>query len=461
MGPLAKPPLGIPTTRRFSIRLVLTLASVLCAVVLVSGCGDDDDAPSGTPTATSGQTAAPTATARPSPAPTEADEAGDEFSTDNAMAHLQHLAVDIGVRAAGTDGEREAAEYIRDELASYGYDVSLQEFPIQIYEGVNVTLDVDGHPALAIRPNILSGTASGDVSGRIVAAGIGRPEDFPSDTSGAIALIERGDLAFIEKAANAEAAGAIGVVVYNNGPGPFEGTLGQGAPTNLPVVALPREDGLALLDVLGDGVTGRLTVQIVASDATSQNVVARAPGGDCRVIAGGHYDSVAAGPGANDNGSGTATAMEVARVMAARGEMGHTCFVLFGSEEIGLVGSAYYASQLSQDESDAIIGVLNFDMFGVGTDWSFIGTDDMTQLAGETASALGIPYRISSEPPNVGSDHASFINFGISAMLFNCFCDPNYHTAADRYEFILPDRLLQAGEIGLGMAEAMLSQASG
>jgi aminopeptidase YwaD len=294
-----------------------------------------------------------------------------------------------------------------------------------------------------------------------VAAGIGEPQDFPDNTSGSIALIERGILTFGEKVANAQAAGAIGVAVYNNASGPFEGSLGDGEPVDVPVVALPREDGLALLDVLDGGASGRLVVETSVSNATSYNVLARAEGADCRVVAGGHYDSVPAGPGANDNGSGTATAMEIARVLAARGETAHVCFALFGSEEIGLVGSALYVSQLSQDERSAIIGMLNFDMFGVGSDWSFIGSDSMTTLASQAADALGIPHRIELAPPNVGSDHASFVDNGVPAILFNCFCDPNYHTAADRFEFIRPERLEEAGNIGLEMTEAMLEDVGG
>ncbi|WP_164215723.1 M28 family peptidase [Virgibacillus sp. YIM 98842] len=53
------------------------------------------------------------------------------FNAGNAMDHLEYLSVDLGERVAGTDGEREAASYIEDELASLGYETAIQEFEIR------------------------------------------------------------------------------------------------------------------------------------------------------------------------------------------------------------------------------------------------------------------------------------------------------------------------------------------
>jgi subtilisin family serine protease len=84
------------------------------------------------------------------------------------------------------------------------------------------------------------------LTARIVPAGLGRPEDFPAASAGALALIERGTLTFAEKTANAMAAGAVGVLIYNNSAGAFTGTLGS-ASNWVPVVSLSRVAGLALL----------------------------------------------------------------------------------------------------------------------------------------------------------------------------------------------------------------------
>jgi len=196
-----------------------------------------------------------------------------------------------------------------------------------------------------------------------------------------------------------------------------------------------------------------------AIDATtySQNVVAEPPGAKCRMVVGGHYDSVPAGPGANDNASGTATVIEIARVLAADGVFEDVCFALFGAEEIGLVGSAVYVSELTPEEAGMIEGMLNFDMLAVGDSWPLVGSREIIDVAAAEAERIGVSYRtIAALPENLGSDHASFIQAGIPAMIFNCFCDQNYHSAADRIEFVQEKRLEEAGAMGLGTIAKLL-----
>jgi aminopeptidase YwaD len=284
---------------------------------------------------------------------------------------------------------------------------------------------------------------------------LGETADFPANTAGRIALIHRGTITFNEKVQNAEAAGAIGVIVYNNASGNVQAPLRE--PSTVPAVTISQEEGEALVAAAQAGtVRVRMSIEATVSTGESQNVIGRSPGSDCRILVGSHYDSVPAGPGANDNGSGTVVAMEIARVLATRGQTAHVCITLFGSEELGLIGSAYYAAHLTRDESAAIIGVLNFDMLGVGDEWPFIGSDSLTQLALQIATQNGISARIDAGLPiGVGSDHASFVPLGIPVILFNCFCDSNYHLATDRFEFVKPARLLEAGKIGLGMIESL------
>jgi aminopeptidase YwaD len=178
----------------------------------------------------------------------------------------------------------------------------------------------------------------------------------------------------------------------------------------------------------------------------------------CEIVAGGHFDSVPAGPGANDNASGTAVVLEMARARAARAQSDGVCYVLFGSEEIGLVGSSYYVNELPKADLEALEAMLNFDMLAVGDTWPLIGSPEVTDIAVAEAQELGLAYKVSRTlPENLGSDHASFAQAGVPAMIFNCFCDANYHTAEDKFEFISETRLAEAGIMGLGMIETLLS----
>jgi Zn-dependent M28 family amino/carboxypeptidase len=132
--------------------------------------------------------------------------------------------------------------------------------------------------------------------------------------------------------------------------------------------------------------------------------------------------------------------------------------VLFGSEEIGLLGSAFYVDSLTSAEEDAIEAMLNFDMLAVGEDWPFLGSRQVVDIASAEADKLGIPHSTqASLPGGAGSDHGSFIDAGIPAMIFNCLCDDNWHTAGDTFENIEETRLAEAGLMGMGTAEAILA----
>ncbi len=373
---------------------------------------------------------------------------------------MRELAVDIGSRSAGTDGETRGAEYIRDQLASYGYQATLQPFPFTRFVDVKSDLDVVMPNPRSVDAFTLGGSPNGTANGVLVAAGIGRIGDFPSSTKGKVALVKRGDITFTLKVQNAAAAGASAVVIYNNQPGPFTGQMNESSA--IPALTISREDGQSLVDQLASLAPPALTVRVeVQTDMVadeSRNVVATSSGGECTLVVGGHYDSVAAGPGANDNGSGTATVVEIARVLSAADETNGLCFVLFGAEEIGLLGSAHYVKALSASQRSSLVAMLNFDMLGVGDSWPLAGSSEILDIAGREADLLGLDHSRSTElPENLGSDHASFARAGIPSIIFNCFCDPNYHTAQDTLRFVEKDRLGEAGALGLAVINALLN----
>ena len=102
---------------------------------------------------------------------------------------------------------------------------------------------VNGRPVVA---EVLHDSAGGDLSAPLVVVpGMGAAEDFAAvDVQGAVALVERGLVFFREKVANAAAAGAIGVLIYNNEPGAFSGTLGE--TSAIPAVSISQAQGQAL-----------------------------------------------------------------------------------------------------------------------------------------------------------------------------------------------------------------------
>ncbi|MBI3977439.1 MAG: DUF4910 domain-containing protein [Chloroflexi bacterium] len=409
--------------------------------------------PSPTPASQATATSQPAATA--SPAATKAAVAADlAFSSQRAAAHVQALAGKIGSRPAGSQSIAAARDYIADELAAIGYRVEKQPFTFSQMIDRGTELSV-AQPAMKLDPAPLYNTASGEVTAAVVSAGLGRPQDFPADTRGKIALVERGVMIFQEKVDNAAAAGAAAVVIFNNRSGNFRGEVRQRP--RIPVVSISQEEGQAIRDLLARGpVRLHLKVDVEAVEQAAHNVVATKPGpADRVVVIGAHYDSVEAGPGANDNGSGTATVIELARATAGRPYPFTLRFMLFDAEELGLLGSRAYVRGLSDADREAIVAMINLDMVGVGDALRFGGSDDLEQLALDLAKEEGVPAGRLGQALRGASDHASFSAVGVPAIFFYRIEDPNYHTADDKPEFVKPEHLAVAGNLVLKLLDRL------
>jgi len=387
----------------------------------------------------------------PSPAasPTTATSwspAASLVSGDQAYRHVLALAEDIGSRPTGSDAERQAAQYMSQQLITYGYQTEEQQFTFGYYVET-AALEVLAPAPLSLNPHPLRLSASGEVTAELVPAGLGRPQDFPPEgLKGRIALTERGDLSFSDKVTNAAAAGAAAVVIYNNVEGPFRGDLREESP--IPALSLSQAEGRQLQALLEEGpLTVRLSVQSGQETETSQNIIARSPQDDCQVIVGAHYDSVAAGPGANDNASGSATLLEIARVLDLANQGEGVCFVAFGAEETVLSGSRHFVAALTSQGQTSPQAMVNLDMVGVGAEWQLMGSPSLVEKIDQEATALGLDPVPTD--PHLSSDHVSFMDAGIPAIFIHRFEDPHYHTENDRAEFVEPQLLEEAAKLTL------------
>lgn len=104
--------------------------------------------------------------------------------------------------------------------------------------------------------------------GLLVPAGLGKPEDFAKvDVKGKFALIGRGEIRFSEKVANAIAAQASGVVIYNNAAGLMQGSLTEdGSELDIAVAMIEQTEGLKLMDLFAKGETASAELSTVRSD---------------------------------------------------------------------------------------------------------------------------------------------------------------------------------------------------
>lgn len=337
-----------------------------------------------------------------------------EFDVEIAVGYLNHLAGELGPRASGTEQERAAAEYMAEVFRSLGYDVEIQRFTYAA-EAEVARIDLpNGSSSFAFR---FSGSSNASVEGELVdVPGIGSVEDFATvEVAGKIAIVDRGIIEFRVKAANAEAAGAIALIVTN--PTLNEsigGSLGDDT-VSIPILHVGKEAGDEIRARLGE------IASIPASSPSageSQNVIARKPAGACRVVVGGHYDTVPEVDGANDNASGTALTLALAAIWADHPSSSDICFIGFGAEELGLHGSRHYVGQLRlEDRLSEVTAMVNLDAIGDGRPpYRILASVEISEISNAVAADLQITAGSGSLPTNLGSDHASFARNGIPVI---------------------------------------------
>jgi len=303
------------------------------------------------------------------------------------QAALQAIADANGsTRASGSPGYDRSVDYVVQRMQAAGYNVTVQPFQFQTFVSLSpaVLEQVSPAPAGPLPNTILSYSGSGNVTaGVTVVPNLGcNAADFASFIPGTIALISRGTCTFAIKTNNAVAAGALAVIIYNNTAGPINGTLGNNFTLNIAVTSVTQELGQQLAAT--PGLVLRVQTSTFRGIATTYNVLAESRDGNPNnvVMAGAHLDSVNAGPGINDNGSGSASILEVAEQMAKVKPRNKVRFAWWGAEEANLVGSTYYVNSLSPAEKDKITLYLNFDMVGSPNHVFFIYDGDDSDAVG-------------------------------------------------------------------------------
>ena len=312
-----------------------------------------------------------------------------------------------GNRFAGTVGHDRSADYVADQLRAAGYTPTFQEFqydaffertPSQLHQvSPNARTYTNG-----VEFRVMSYSGSGDVTAPLAApSGDSRgcyAADYSGYPAGAVALVERGTPAgfpggsctFRIKLDNARAAGASAILVYNNVAGVVNGTLGATGLSQIPALGITQ----ALGQELRAQIASQSTVMRVRTDTgserlTTRNVFAETALGnpDNVVMVGAHLDSVTAGPGVNDNGSGSAAILETAIQMAKVEPANKVRFAWWSAEESGLIGSNYYVNTLPQAERDKIALYLNFDMVGSPNFARFVYDGDNSTGTGSVGPA--------------------------------------------------------------------------
>jgi Peptidase family M28/PA domain len=380
------------------------------------------------------------------------------IQTDDLMAHMQAFQ-DIAdanpgpdgmpSRNSGEPGYKASADYVADVMEDAGYNVTIQtyKFDYYAYSGIPTFSEVspNAHDYL-LGTEWGPGQTTGSTIGvsLVAAGGIVIPPtpapsstsgctmaDFPLTISGHVALIQRGGCNFGVKVLNAQAAGATGVVIFNEGnPGRTGLTIGSMVDANgnpfiptIPVGFTTFAVGEDLFNQIQAGsapVVSLSVPAIVTPNVDDYNVIAESKGGDKNhvLVVDAHLDAIY-GAGMLDNASGSAAILDIAQKMKNVDPVNKLRFVWFGGEELGLLGSTYYINNLTATQASHIGYDLDADV--LATPNYSIGVLDPAapDFFGRTVTAT-FPNRV-YKPSTIARDQAIryFDSQGLNHILFS------------------------------------------
>ncbi len=284
-------------------------------------------------------------------------------------------------RNSGEPGYKASADYVAQVMTAAGYNVTIQTYTFTYYAFTGIPTWSESSPVahdfvLSSEWNPGQSTGTTPTGATLQPAGgiIIPPTPTPSSSSGCtmadfsgfvpghIALIQRGSCFFGVKVLNAQAAGATGVVIFNEGnPGRtsvFAGSLvdASGNPIipTIPVAFTSFAIGQDLYNQYQNGTPPVMSLRIpaiVTPGAPDYNVIAESKGGDPNhvLVVDAHLDAIY-GAGMLDNASGSATILDIAQMMKNVNPTNKLRFIWFGGEELGLLGSTFYVNNLSSND---------------------------------------------------------------------------------------------------------------
>ena len=423
------------------------------------------------------------------------------------LAHVRYLADDaLEGREVGSQGARCAAEYVAAKFKAFGLEPGgpagswFQTFPVRkgAAFGPGNELGISNRSYASGKDWVPLGySASTTLEAPLVFAGHGlsrpgNPDDAYAhlDVTGKVMVVEWGDPDGAAgrslradphfKATVAAGRGASALVVLmpegSSLPSPAEEIRNTLA---IPVLAVSAQVAAATRSAAQAGVVARLHTDVHPTTAEARNVVAVIPGSDPAlageyVVVGAHFDHLGWGGegslapdarevhnGADDNASGTAGMLEIARRLATGPRPARSVlFIAFTGEEKGLWGSAHFVAEPTIDLGKAV-AMLNLDMVGRLTEntVTVFGTGtalEWEQVVNAASARLAQPLKLAFSPDGYGpSDHASFTAAGVPVLHFFTNTHVDYHRPTDDWDKIDGEGIARIAELGADVAGSL------
>ena len=400
--------------------------------------------------------------------------AGEIFTSTDIQTNLEILCDDMGSRFAGTAAEAEAAQFLQATLEAYRLkDVHSEAFEYNGWTRGTAKLTVTSPWQRELPCLSMPMSPSGRCGGKIIDLGMGSPETFDTlqaELKGNIALVNLANpisagrwVHRTEKYNRSILAGAQAFIFVSNvdGYGPITGALGFNRWGLIPGIMISKETGTLLQRAIQRH--GFVEAEIETTDTlakkTSWNIIGDVKGSmahEDMVLIGVHYDGHDISQGAEDPASGLVAGLEVARALGLHADRlkRNVRFVLFGVEELGLIGAHAYVNSHPKDIERTRF-MFNLDSAGGGGRKGLMvyGPDTRAYfrtMGRQMDENLMVDFDASPlrEPDHLSSDHYPFMAKGVACGFIR---DPYsytwpgfYHTAHDTVDKVDPLKVKEA-----------------
>ena len=421
------------------------------------------------------------------------------------IAHVRYLADDLlEGRAVATRGERCAGDYIAERFRALGLgpagdgDSFFQAWTVRTGSAVGdgnsfevagdasaqFTLGADWTPygfsasarvgaTLVTVPTLtdgaLEGVGHGELAGRalVIEGAAPHPHALPADAH--------------RVASSAAGMGAVAAIVLLGDSDPLPSVAEERrAPLAVPVIAMRGVAAAAVRTAAKSGALATVSTVVDPVRREARNVAAVLPGTDPRggqsLVIGAHYDHLGLGGegslspnaagvvhnGADDNASGTAVLLEVARALATGPPLAQdVLFIAFTGEERGLWGSLQYVNAPLLP-LEGTVAMLNMDMVGrvVNDAVTVFGTgtaEEWTPILERVNQRIASPLDLRFNSDGFGaSDHSSFYARGVPVLHFFSNTHPEYHRVEDDWELVNAEGMVRVTELVAAVAREVV-----
>ncbi|MGQ9675231.1 MAG: M20/M25/M40 family metallo-hydrolase [Chloroflexota bacterium] len=403
------------------------------------------------------------------------DRLRSQIKARGALKHIDALSA-IGDRFVGSDGDARAIEYISGEFKRLGLEVACTDIEVPSFVERQVELRLVGvdRRIEAIAAYFSPGTPPEGIVTDLVFVGDGEEADYQGvDVRNRIVVLQESGLGYSKFwlgafAARAAKHGALAVVVIHPMPWPYRMSMEAGNSNidnrfldeQVPAVCVSSIDGALLMRAIGGGQSKVWLKADVARPTVKSCCISGFLWGkelpDERVAIVAHRDN-GFPPGANDNGSGSGTMLEVARVLSGYQPRRTMEFISSTAEE-GVTQGVWAYIQAHKDDLRQMKALIDLDMFGVGGRLNLVDiglwpdreplkhTEWLMQMLEEIADDLG--YQLGRMTAGWGvAESGRFLAEGVPSAWFWRPDDMYYHSIHDTPDKIDGNSLKVVGDI--------------